>query len=104
MIVIGVGRAGNRAYTGPTDAAGCVPSRLTRKGPMRNVRDRRSEMIAQTSAWLTWALSNDVAVPRIPRRSVAAGGFSDLLRLPEARAAVHHWWAMTLDRMDRYRA
>jgi len=70
---------------------------------MRNVPDRRGQMIAETSAWLTWALANEQAVPRIPSRSVAAGGFAELLRLPEARAATRHWWSMTLDWLEQVR-
>lgn len=59
---------------------------------------RRRRMIAETSAWLTWALNNDVdgALPRIPRRRVDLGGFADLLNNPGARAAVNHWWMRTL--------
>ncbi len=67
---------------------------------MRNVPDRREAMIAQTSAWLTWALDNDVPVPRIPRRRVSEGGFTQLLQLPEARAAVQWWWYRTFTFLD----
>jgi hypothetical protein len=68
---------------------------------MRNVPDRREAMIAQTSAWLTWALENDVEVPRIPRRRVDEGGFGELLRLPQARAAVSWWWYRTFAYLDQ---
>lgn len=68
---------------------------------MRNNLDRRELMIEQTSAWLTWALKEDIPVPRIPRRRVSEGGFSELLRLPGARAAVNHWWIKTFDWLER---
>jgi hypothetical protein len=59
-------------------------------------------MIAETSAWLTWALDHDLDAsattgwPRIPRRRVDLGGFGNLIHHPGARAAVHHWWMKTL--------
>ena len=68
---------------------------------MRNVPDRREMMIAQTSAWLTWAMDNDVRVPRIPRHRVDRGGFRELLRLPHARAAVNWWWYRTFQYLDQ---
>ncbi|QNN21960.1 hypothetical protein HED60_06640 [Planctomycetales bacterium ZRK34] len=63
---------------------------------------RRRRMIAETSAWLTWALDNDLEgpgnakLPRIPRRRVDMGGFGNMLNHPGARAAVYHWWMKTL--------
>lgn len=56
-------------------------------------------MIAETSAFLTWALARQregQAFPRIPRRRVDQGGFTSLLRQPGARAAVAHWWSRVL--------
>jgi len=58
--------------------------------------DRRQQMIDETGAWLTWALDNDLDVPRIPRRRVSDGGFKQMLEHPAARAAVRHWWMRTL--------
>lgn len=63
--------------------------------------EARDKMIHETSAWLTWALDNDVPVPRIPRNRVDRGGFDMLRRVPAARAAVDHWWRRTLDLVDR---
>lgn len=68
---------------------------------MRNSYDRREYMIAETSTWLTWMLDNDIPVPRIPRRRVSDGGFTELLNLPGARMAMNVWWIRTLDWMDR---
>lgn len=58
-------------------------------------------MIAETSAFLTWALRTGVEVPRIPRRRVDEGGFKQLLALPGARERIGHWWDCTLDRIER---
>jgi hypothetical protein len=68
---------------------------------MRTVLDRRERMIAETSAFLTWALSSGVDVPRIPRRRVEEGGFARLLHLPGARTAMNYWWWRTLQAVDR---
>jgi hypothetical protein len=68
---------------------------------MRNAYDRRERMIHETSAFLTWALTSGVRLPRIPRRRVDDGGFAEMMRLPAARAAVNYWWSRTLDAVDR---
>ena len=70
---------------------------------MRNIYNYREKMIAETSAWLTWALNTDTPLPRIPRKRVDSGGFSDYLRLPHARARLDRWWNTTLDVIDRIR-
>jgi len=70
---------------------------------MRLRLDRREQMIHETSAFLTWALSTNAAVPRIPIRRVDDGGFDMLMRMPGARQAVQRWWMRALDIMDRYR-
>ncbi len=62
-------------------------------------RDVRGEMIRETSAFLSWALAQGSDMPRIPHRRVSEGGFSALLRLPGARAAVAGFWERTLDRL-----
>ncbi len=61
-------------------------------------------MIAETSAWLTWAMSSGQALPRIPRRRVGLGGFRDILQRPGARAAVYHWWSRTLSFVESIHA
>lgn len=65
--------------------------------------DRSDQMIAETSAFLTWALSRNVQLPRIPTRRIDRGGFADLLKSPAARAAVYCWWSRALDAVDRIR-
>lgn len=56
-------------------------------------------MIAETSAFLSWALREGRDLPRIPRRRVSDGGFAMLLRMPGGRAAVAGWWNRTLGRL-----
>ncbi len=68
---------------------------------MRNRYDHRERMIAETNAWLNWALQTDHPLPRIPRRRVDEGGFSAMLRVPAARAAFDRWWSKTLDALER---
>ena len=72
-----------------------------RSGPGRRGRSlhehRRRQMIAETSAFLTWALRHGKSYPRIPRRAVKEGGFRALLNRPGARAAAEHWWHRVLD-------
>ncbi len=60
-------------------------------------RDARREAIAQTSAFLTWALAEERNLPKIPRREVSDGGFAKLLDRPMARTVVRHWWGQTLE-------
>ncbi|MFW6059859.1 MAG: hypothetical protein ACODAQ_06735 [Phycisphaeraceae bacterium] len=62
-------------------------------------RTARQQMIAETSAFLTWALHHHGQLPRIPRRRVDRGGFGPLLKHPGARAAVEHWWHRVLDEL-----
>ncbi len=61
--------------------------------------DARRRAIAETSAFLSWALSTDQPLPRIPRRRVDRGGFSDMLRRPMAGKIILNWWAQALDRI-----
>ena len=63
--------------------------------------DPRQQMIAETEAFLTWALAKDRGLPRIPRRKIDEGGFATFLKLPVARAMIRHWWGRALERMDR---
>lgn len=60
-------------------------------------------MIAETSAFLTWALSSGVELPRIPTRRVRDGGFSGLWRESGARAAMVRWWWRAIDHVEQYR-
>jgi len=62
--------------------------------------DARRRAIAETNAFLSWAMKNpDQPVPRIPRRRIDRGGFSELLRRPNATTIVACWWAKALDKI-----
>lgn len=64
-------------------------------------RDARRKAIAETNAFLTWALAKERNLPRIPRRPVADGGFARILDRPVARTVVRHWWGLTLQRLGK---
>jgi len=55
-------------------------------------------MINETSAFISWALRNSHRVPRIPRKRVDEGGFSELLRNSRARRTVTRWWSSLLSK------
>ena len=61
--------------------------------------DARRRAIAETSAFLTWAMQNDKPLPRIPRRRVDKGGFSHLLSRPNASGIISCWWAKAIDKI-----
>ncbi|MEO1235635.1 MAG: hypothetical protein AAFX76_02480 [Planctomycetota bacterium] len=65
----------------------------------RAPRDARQKAIAETSAFLSWALAEERNLPRIPRRKVAQGGFAKLLDRPMAKVAVTHWWGRALEKV-----
>jgi len=58
--------------------------------------DRR-RMIEETGEFLTRAIREGHALPRIPRRRVDKGGFSEMMRRPLARVIVAHWWRRVLE-------
>ena len=60
-------------------------------------QDLRLKMIADTEAFINWALANSSQMPRIPRRRVSEGGFTVILRNPGARAMVGRFWRKALD-------
>lgn len=62
-------------------------------------QDQRRRMIAEHSAFLSWAMLHRGGLPRIPRRRVAYGGFASRLKRPGARAAAEHWWRRVLEQM-----
>ena len=64
-------------------------------------RDLRRQAISETGAFLTWALKQGGAMPRVPRRRVDEGGFSTLLRMPGGRAAMSRWWEATLETLAK---
>ena len=63
-------------------------------------RDARAQAIAETNAFLSWALSTDRPLPRIPKRPVAKGGFAEMMRRPLAGKIVAHWWNQALERIS----
>ena len=75
-------------------------SRVTSPPQSKAIKDLRLQMIRETEAWVNWALANSDRIPRIPRRRVDEGGFSMLLKMPGARAAIGRWWSRTLDLVD----
>ena len=64
-------------------------------------RDARQKAIAETSAFLTWALAKERNLPQIPRRPVHQGGFSKLMDRPMAKVVVRHWWGRTLETLGK---
>ncbi|MEM7626376.1 MAG: hypothetical protein AAF333_12340 [Planctomycetota bacterium] len=67
----------------------------------RPPRDARRRAIAETNAFLSWALARERDLPRIPRRAVSAGGFSKLLDRPMAKVLVKHWWGQALAKLGK---
>lgn len=59
----------------------------------------RRRAIAETNAFLTWSMQNGQDMPRIPRRRVDEGGFSQLLSRPNADGIIACWWAKALDKI-----
>ncbi len=71
-----------------------------RIGPRRKrPRDLRREMIDETSRFLSWALSEDRKLPRIPTALVDEGGFDRLMKLPGAKKISAKWWIRAIDRI-----
>lgn len=62
-------------------------------------QQQRRRMIAEHSAFLTWAMTRRSGLPSIPRRRLSHGGFGSLLKRPGARAAVEHWWRRVLEQL-----
>lgn len=58
--------------------------------------ETRQQMIDSTNRFLSAALRHRGPLPRIARRRVDEGGFATMLRRPEARAMVAHWWHRVL--------
>lgn len=76
-----------------------LPVGFGRSNRYRLPKDARAQAIAETNAFLSWALSTDRPPPRIPRRPVAKGGFSEMMRRPLAAKIVAHWWSEALERV-----
>lgn len=58
--------------------------------------DIRQKMIRETNAFLSWSLAHERNLPRIARRRVDMGGFTQILKHPGARALVRRWWNRVL--------
>lgn len=93
--------AKNAAVTGPAELFRLkgVALGFGRSNRYGQPRDARARAIAETSAFLTWALSEDRRLPRIPRRRVDQGGFGEMMRRPLAGKIVAHWWSEALRRI-----
>ncbi|MEM6334859.1 MAG: hypothetical protein AAF823_16125 [Planctomycetota bacterium] len=72
-----------------------------RFGRRRRRLETPQQMIADTSAFLTWALPRAHRLPRVPVRPVRDGGFSALNAIPGATERVARWWAVSLDTLAR---
>jgi len=59
-------------------------------------RDLRRRMIQETSAFLTWALAAQAALPQIPSRPVEDGEVEAVMAHPGARMYVTCWWDAVL--------
>ena len=70
-----------------------------RSNQYHRTKDARRRAIAETSAFLSWALRTDQPLPRIPRRRVDRGGFSEMMKRPLAGKIVAAWWAQALERV-----
>ena len=56
----------------------------------------------QHSVWLTKALGGGFgALPSIPRRRVADGGFASLMATPAGRQWAASWWGDAFEGLDR---
>lgn len=66
---------------------------------MKRPIDARRRAIAETNAFLTWAIQTGETMPRIPRRRVDKGGFAQLLSRPNANSIIASWWGKALHRV-----
>jgi hypothetical protein len=66
-----------------------------------HIRNLRRQMIDETSTFLTWALTEERDLPRIPHRRVDAGGFTEILLRPGGRALATRWWSRALETLDK---
>lgn len=56
-------------------------------------------MVRYHGRWLTEALRQPGAMPRIPLRAVSRGGFAALLARPDGRDRAERWWEEALERV-----
>ena len=59
----------------------------------------RREIIDETNRFLSWALSEDRKLPRIPTTLVESGGFDKLMKTPGAKKIAARWWVRAIDRI-----
>lgn len=73
-------------------------------GRRPEAEDERQKMIAETSAFLSWAMREDAELPRIPMRRVDEGGFGFVSGHRGAKALAERWWIRILEgtHFDRY--
>ena len=62
------------------------------------LRDLGQEMVDDTSKFLTWALSANRGLARIPIRRVDNGGFELMIRVPGVKKLVRRWWDRALEK------
>jgi hypothetical protein len=63
---------------------------------LSNLVNHAEAMRRRHSLWLTRAMRQPAAYPRIPTRPVGDGGFSPLMSSPAGKAWAEEWWADTL--------
>lgn len=63
--------------------------------------ETRHQMISQTNAFLSATLAEESDLPRIPRRRVDEGGYSELMRFEGARELVDRWWSELMYQLER---
>ena len=56
----------------------------------------RVEMLAHTSAFLSWALAEERGLIAIPRLRVDHGGFDAIMRKPGSRRLAALWWSQAI--------
>jgi hypothetical protein len=67
----------------------------------RRTLETRERMIAETNAFLTWALAEERFLPRIPCRAVDLGGFTEWVRRPLGKLVASYWWHRALERIGQ---
>lgn len=73
-----------------------LPRIRIRFGPDAPPIELREHMIAHTNRFLSRALAGKRQLPRIPRRRVDRGGFTELSSHPGGKALIEHFWARLL--------
>lgn len=66
---------------------------------LRKITDPGQRARAVHSVWLTWALDQQVRMPRIPTRPVSQGGFERMMANQAGREHAQKWWDAALKRV-----